>query len=73
MDNKAVLTEVDRGYRMPKPQGREGFECPDSLYEIMLMCWHRQPEKRPTFEYLHSTFEDYFVATEGSYRESEGI
>ncbi len=72
MDNRAVLQEIERGYRMPQPVGR-GAECPKSLYDIMLTCWEKVPEKRPTFEYLHTVFEDYFVATEGSYRESEGI
>ena len=71
MDNKTCLDQVDKGYRMGKPTG--SLVCPDSLYDIMLSCWQRVPEKRPTFEYLKDLFEDYFIATEGSYRDAEGF
>ena len=72
MDNKMCLDQVDKGYRMVKPTG-PNIDCPQSLYDIMLSCWQRVPEKRPTFEYLKLLFEDFFVATEGSYRDAEGF
>lgn len=27
--------------------------CPQSLYELMLRCWSREPEQRPPFSQLH--------------------
>ena len=56
MNNRQVLEAVDRGYRMPKPDG-----CPDTLYEIMLSCWKDEPESRWTFDYLQSALEDMDV------------
>ena len=73
MDNKTCLDQVDKGYRMPKPTGIRYMEVPDALYDIMLSSWQRAPEKRPTFEYLKTLFEDCFIATEGSYRDADGF
>ena len=56
MNNPQVLEAVDRGYRMPKPDG-----CPDTLYEIMLSCWKDEPESRWTFDYLQSALQDMVV------------
>uniref|UniRef100_A0A673C4I8 Tyrosine-protein kinase n=1 Tax=Sphaeramia orbicularis TaxID=375764 RepID=A0A673C4I8_9TELE len=49
MSNPEVIQNLDRGYRMPKPEN-----CPDSLYDVMFMCWNENPENRPTFEYLRN-------------------
>ncbi|XP_030839439.1 tyrosine-protein kinase STK [Strongylocentrotus purpuratus] len=57
-----VKTNVANGYRMPKMD-----HCPDSLYEIMLKCWHKDPQQRPTFKCLH----DYFVSTKPNYKEAD--
>ena len=59
MNNREVLEQVERGYRMPCPQ-----DCPISLHELMIHCWKKDPEERPTFEYLQGFLEDYFTATE---------
>jgi hypothetical protein len=69
MDNRTVLEQVEKGYRMPRPNGYN-IDCPTSLYEIMLETWNRVPERRPTFEHLKATFEAFFIATEASYKES---
>uniref|UniRef100_A0A915LCR8 Protein kinase domain-containing protein n=1 Tax=Romanomermis culicivorax TaxID=13658 RepID=A0A915LCR8_ROMCU len=33
-----------RGKRMDKP-----LNCPDELYDLMLLSWHEEPSKRPSF------------------------
>ena len=66
MTNAETLAQVERGYRMPIPPG-----CPQPLYQIMLQCWNKDPNSRPTFEYLRDTLEDYFVSTEpGQYKDA---
>ncbi|XP_071965773.1 tyrosine-protein kinase Fyn-like [Antedon mediterranea] len=66
MMNMEVLEQVDRGYRMPKPSN-----CPDSLFDLMMKCWNKEPQSRPTFEFLHHYLDDYFVATEPDYKEAD--
>ena len=66
MGGQEVLRRVESGMRMPRPTG---FECPESLYEIMLKCWAHKPADRPTFDFLYDFFDDYFVATEPNYQE----
>ena len=61
MKDADVLAETEKGYRMECPTG-----CPRPLYEIMLKCWNQNPDYRPTFEFLQSFLEDYYVATEPS-------
>lgn len=65
MTNREVLEQVPRGYRMPKPE-----ICSEQMYEVMLKCWDKKEELRPTFEYLWTFFDDYFVATEPNYQHS---
>ncbi|KAJ3603113.1 hypothetical protein NHX12_030857 [Muraenolepis orangiensis] len=68
MVNREVLDQVDRGYRMPCPS-----ECPGSMHELMLSCWRKEPEERPTFEYLQGFLEDYFTSTEPQYQPGENL
>uniref|UniRef100_A0A3Q1LVZ7 Tyrosine-protein kinase n=1 Tax=Bos taurus TaxID=9913 RepID=A0A3Q1LVZ7_BOVIN len=68
MVNREVLEQVERGYRMPCPQG-----CPESLHELMNLCWKKDPDERPTFEYIQSFLEDYFTATEPQYQPGENL
>ncbi|KAJ8289443.1 hypothetical protein GJAV_G00001370 [Gymnothorax javanicus] len=63
MTNPEVIQNLERGYRMPKPDN-----CPEELYAIMNRCWQDAPENRPTFEYLRSVLEDFFTATEQQYQ-----
>uniref|UniRef100_A0A7N4NXF7 Tyrosine-protein kinase n=1 Tax=Sarcophilus harrisii TaxID=9305 RepID=A0A7N4NXF7_SARHA len=68
MVNREVLEQVERGYRMPCPQG-----CPESLHELMNLCWKKDPDERPTFEYIQSFLEDYFTATEPQYQPGDNL
>ncbi|XP_048097615.1 proto-oncogene tyrosine-protein kinase Src isoform X2 [Alosa alosa] len=68
MVNREVLDQVERGYRMPCPA-----ECPESLHDLMLQCWRKEPEERPTFEYLQGFLEDYFTSTESQYQPGENL
>jgi len=40
------------------------------MYEVMLRCWMKTPEQRPTFENLFNTMDDYNVAVASSYAET---
>ena len=54
MTNSEVLQAVERGYRMPPPQG-----CPNVLYNIMQRCWKAVPEERYTFDALNSMLTEF--------------
>lgn len=64
MSNAEVLDRIDKGYRMPQPP-----DCQTKYYSIMVECWNREPNKRPTFETLHWKLSDYFASDE-QYREA---
>ncbi|GAB1606277.1 tyrosine-protein kinase SRK2-like [Argonauta hians] len=64
---RTVLDRIDQGYRMPKPM--EPIVCPDPYYDIMKECWQKKPDKRPTFDYLFSFFNDFSVTSEQNYHE----
>jgi hypothetical protein len=66
MTGQEVLNSLEKGYRMPIPS-KQRFECPDTLYEVMLKCWDSRPENRLTFVALYDFFDDYFVSIEPNY------
>lgn len=68
MTNAEVLHQVEHGYRMPPPPN-----CPSALYDIMIECWHKDPQKRPTFETLQWKLEDYFSQDSTEYKEASGF
>ncbi|XP_064652095.1 hepatocyte growth factor receptor-like isoform X2 [Lineus longissimus] len=45
VDNWDILRYLRQGRRLPQPSF-----CPAPLYDIMMECWSRNPEDRPTFE-----------------------
>lgn len=65
MSNQEALSNIERGYRMARPP-----LCPDAVYDVMLKCWAAEADDRPTFEFLHNFFEDFFVSTEGQYEDN---
>lgn len=67
MHNKEVIEHVQRGYRIPKPTN---CDCPDEVYKQMRDCWHQDPDKRPTFDYLENFFGNYAISSEQSYRDA---
>ena len=62
-DNADALIFIRDGGRMPKPTECP-IECPQALYDVMLHCWKKVPEERPTFEYLYHLFDDFDFSTE---------
>ncbi|XP_053390602.1 tyrosine-protein kinase SRK3-like [Mercenaria mercenaria] len=64
MNGHETLNRVDKGFRMQKPI--EGsVPCPDPYYEIMLKCWNKVADSRPTFAYLKDFFKSYTVNVDG--------
>ncbi|KAH3731014.1 hypothetical protein DPMN_057019 [Dreissena polymorpha] len=45
------LNSLKKGNNLPKTTDGP-IPCPDPFYELMLTCWNRKPENRPTFDYL---------------------
>ena len=43
--NAEVMDFVTEGKRIPKLA-----DCPDHLYELMLLCWKQDPSERPQFK-----------------------
>ena len=57
MKQEQVIVQVrDLNYRLPKPRG----VCDDYFYQIMLKCWHEDPEERYSFSSLFNIFNDFF-------------
>ena len=70
MTNKEIIEKINGSYRLENPNGSplgsgvtdgDGATvvCPPALYQVMMQCWDGNPERRPTFEYLHNTFDNY--------------
>ena len=54
LGNQDVAAAIcNQGLRLSKPTK---VECPDELYAIMMACFARKPEERPTFSDLVHTF-----------------
>lgn len=70
MDNSTTLQKLQSGYRMPRPSG-PGIECPPNYYGMMLQCWDKMPDRRPTFAFLKDFFDDFATNTEGQYQQQE--
>ena len=62
MSNTQVIKEVQEGYRIPCPE-----HCQEKLYNIMLSCWNKEFQNRPTFETLKWQMDDYFTIDQEGY------
>ncbi|KAI0986094.1 hypothetical protein GJ496_006764 [Pomphorhynchus laevis] len=57
MTNGEVLRQVEQGYRMPCTAS-----CPKELYNIMIDCWQRNPDDRPSFDAIQWKLEEFFTS-----------
>ncbi|XP_022098502.1 LOW QUALITY PROTEIN: fibroblast growth factor receptor 3-like [Acanthaster planci] len=56
MSSKKLIKELQRGYRMARPD-----HCSGDVYDIMLDCWRENPASRPTFENLRNRLEAILI------------
>ncbi|CAH3158993.1 unnamed protein product, partial [Pocillopora meandrina] len=53
MDGGQILTSLEAGYRMPRPQ-----HVDNKLYDLMTNCWKHNPNLRPSFEDMRNTLKE---------------
>ncbi|XP_065663101.1 uncharacterized protein LOC136085710 [Hydra vulgaris] len=61
ISNRELLSLLKTGYRMDKPEN-----CSETMYDIMLWCWHEDPLQRPSFTTLREYF-DKVISKIGCY------
>ena len=59
MNNAQAVGVIQKGYRMPCPDG-----CPEKLYDIMRECWRDVSISRPTFETVQYELKEFFKESE---------
>lgn len=67
LSNTEVLKQVEQGMRMTL-DSLPG--CPKALYDIMMECWHKDPNKRLTFETLHWKLAEFFTTESSEYKDA---
>lgn len=68
MSNTEVLQQVEKGMRMSFES--LGPHCPKALYDIMMECWHKDPQKRLTFDTLVWKLNSLFDADQSEYKDA---
>jgi len=48
LKSRGIIKLVQDGYRMTQPKN-----CPNTWYALMIKCWNKEPEIRPSFKYIH--------------------
>ncbi|KAJ8256258.1 hypothetical protein COCON_G00184100 [Conger conger] len=66
MSNQDVIKAVEEGYRLPPP-----MDCPDSVHQLMLACWHEDRSARPKHSQV-LTLLDKLIRNPHSLRRREG-
>lgn len=54
MRGQAIIEMLDNDQRLEKP-----VDCPEYLYALMLKCWQRKSEDRPTFQDIVGMFRTF--------------
>lgn len=67
MTNSEVLQQVEKGMRMTFDSLPD---CPRPLYDIMMECWHKDPQKRLTFETLQWKLNELFETDTSEYKDA---
>lgn len=67
MTNSEVLQQVEKGMRMTFESMPD---CPRPLYDIMMECWHKDPQKRLTFEALQWKLDELFDTDTSEYKDA---
>ncbi|XP_048054741.1 macrophage-stimulating protein receptor isoform X1 [Megalobrama amblycephala] len=62
VDPYDITAYLMQGRRLPQPQ-----YCFDSLWSILLQCWHPEPEKRPGFPTLVQAIQEIHSNLEGEH------
>lgn len=70
LSNSEVLQQVEKGMRMTHAS-MPG--CPKQLYDIMMECWHKDPQKRLTFEALQWKLDELFDTDSSEYKDAGTI
>lgn len=68
LSNTEVLQQVEKGMRMTHES--LGPNCPRALYDIMMECWHKDPQRRLTFDTLRWKLDELFDNESSEYRDA---
>ena len=52
MIERAISLNLQQGYRLPAP-----MECPEAVYQLMLDCWQKERNHRPSFASIVHTLD----------------
>ncbi|XP_062566100.1 tyrosine-protein kinase Fer-like [Saccostrea cucullata] len=55
MTNNQAREQIDRGFRMPAPEG-----TPEACYDLMMKCWEYNPNERYHFDKIHKELQSIF-------------
>jgi hypothetical protein len=59
-----IFEKLNTGYRMPKPKN---YPMPDDIYNMIVTCWNKKAEDRPTFQHLYNYLDAYNISSERAY------